>query len=323
MTLLLAPRRSRGSPQNVTTTTPSCPSVRERNHEYGYRYYDPVTGRWPSRDPINERGGINLYGMVGNNAVNTQDFLGMIIATKCPINKQLDDLGISYKYKVVNGEHHYSDGVIESYNEIIKAMIKHESVFGFNGESPEACWRQLQKHVSFRRDLAKRALSVAQATFTNGKMVEDDDFSKCKFGCRQALNAVYDIGKWYRRVDVPTDIHIPGDWAYIFNLDHVVWGGEKGGRGNEGENLFYLGDNEYFGLITGEYHDKFKNLAGWKKHVGKWGEARIAKQVGVPLRHVNFFRPHAMAIEIERDIDEVPKDGLSTGDNYRYGITSN
>ncbi len=27
---------------------------------YGYRYYDPVTGRWPSRDPIEERGGVNL-----------------------------------------------------------------------------------------------------------------------------------------------------------------------------------------------------------------------------------------------------------------------
>ena len=33
---------------------------------YGYRYYDPVTGRWPSRDPIGEKGGVNLYGFVGN-----------------------------------------------------------------------------------------------------------------------------------------------------------------------------------------------------------------------------------------------------------------
>jgi RHS repeat-associated protein len=33
---------------------------------YGYRYYDPSTGRWPSRDPIGEKGGVNLYGMVGN-----------------------------------------------------------------------------------------------------------------------------------------------------------------------------------------------------------------------------------------------------------------
>ena len=30
-----------------------------------YRVYDPALGRWLSRDPIAERGGINLYGYVG------------------------------------------------------------------------------------------------------------------------------------------------------------------------------------------------------------------------------------------------------------------
>ena len=44
---------------------------------YGYRYYDPLTGRWPSRDPIEENGGINLYGFVGNNAVGAFDVLGL------------------------------------------------------------------------------------------------------------------------------------------------------------------------------------------------------------------------------------------------------
>jgi RHS repeat-associated protein len=43
---------------------------------YGYRWYDPVTGRWPSRDPIGERGGVNLYGMVGNGPVSKNDVLG-------------------------------------------------------------------------------------------------------------------------------------------------------------------------------------------------------------------------------------------------------
>ena len=43
---------------------------------YGFRYYDPVTGRWPSRDPIEEQGGLNLYAMVGNDAVNDYDILG-------------------------------------------------------------------------------------------------------------------------------------------------------------------------------------------------------------------------------------------------------
>jgi uncharacterized protein RhaS with RHS repeats len=44
--------------------------------EYGFRYYDPVTGRWPSRDPIGERGGINLYAMIGNKPLNQYDYLG-------------------------------------------------------------------------------------------------------------------------------------------------------------------------------------------------------------------------------------------------------
>ena len=44
---------------------------------YGYRYYDPVTGRWPSRDLIGERGGVNLYGFVRNRALSLIDILGL------------------------------------------------------------------------------------------------------------------------------------------------------------------------------------------------------------------------------------------------------
>ena len=43
---------------------------------YGYRYYDPATGRWPSRDPIEEAGRVNMYGFVGNDGVNWIDILG-------------------------------------------------------------------------------------------------------------------------------------------------------------------------------------------------------------------------------------------------------
>jgi RHS repeat-associated protein len=45
---------------------------------YGYSYYDPVTGRWVSRDPIEECGGLNLYGFVGNDGVNFFDALGLL-----------------------------------------------------------------------------------------------------------------------------------------------------------------------------------------------------------------------------------------------------
>ena len=44
---------------------------------YGYRYYDPGTGRWVSRDPIAELGGLNLYGFALNDPVDYVDKLGM------------------------------------------------------------------------------------------------------------------------------------------------------------------------------------------------------------------------------------------------------
>jgi RHS repeat-associated protein len=51
---------------------------------YGYRSYSPELGRWVNRDPIEERGGINLYGMVGNDAVNRVDELGLAWFSRDP-----------------------------------------------------------------------------------------------------------------------------------------------------------------------------------------------------------------------------------------------
>jgi RHS repeat-associated protein len=64
---------------------------------YGFRYYDPETGRWPSRDPIREQGhnllmsasrninlvfgiaGLNAYAFSLNQAVNFVDADGRLI----------------------------------------------------------------------------------------------------------------------------------------------------------------------------------------------------------------------------------------------------
>ena len=79
---------------------------------YGYRYYDPVTGRWPNRDPIEERGGINLYAFINNDAVNAYDVLGnhrkILIresldfadeGKECSAESWLKGVEFSYKYK--------------------------------------------------------------------------------------------------------------------------------------------------------------------------------------------------------------------------------
>ena len=44
---------------------------------YGYRYYNPSTGRWPSRDPIYEKGGLNIYTFVKDNPIGTVDKIGL------------------------------------------------------------------------------------------------------------------------------------------------------------------------------------------------------------------------------------------------------
>ena len=43
---------------------------------YGARYYAPREGRFLGRDPIEEEGGLNLYGFCGNDGVNQTDYLG-------------------------------------------------------------------------------------------------------------------------------------------------------------------------------------------------------------------------------------------------------
>jgi hypothetical protein len=41
-------------------------------------YYQAEQGRWLNRDPIEEKGGVNLYGMVVNDPINHFDLLGQL-----------------------------------------------------------------------------------------------------------------------------------------------------------------------------------------------------------------------------------------------------
>jgi len=45
--------------------------------EYEYRMYTRELGRWLSRDPIEEKGGLNIYGFANNAPINLLDYIGL------------------------------------------------------------------------------------------------------------------------------------------------------------------------------------------------------------------------------------------------------
>jgi hypothetical protein len=80
---------------------------------YGYRYYDPMTGRWPSRDPIGEEGGINLYGFVENDGVNRLDYLGQFgLSYTPPPNSSVTPFELGIEWLTGLGPRHrdFKDG---------------------------------------------------------------------------------------------------------------------------------------------------------------------------------------------------------------------
>jgi RHS repeat-associated protein len=48
---------------------------------FGYRYYDPSTGGWNSRDPIGESGGVAVFAFAANNPVDAVDRNGLDFGT--------------------------------------------------------------------------------------------------------------------------------------------------------------------------------------------------------------------------------------------------
>ena len=82
---LLKPKISTSNPCQLT-----------RNPNLSFHYKRSSVRVWPSRDPIGERGGINLYGMIGNCLIDRIDHLGLSdwIPTGDPPDEDADGLHI-------------------------------------------------------------------------------------------------------------------------------------------------------------------------------------------------------------------------------------
>jgi RHS repeat-associated protein len=61
---------ARANPSRLST---KCQDGESELLHYGYRYYNASTGRWLSRDPLEEQGSLNLYGFARNDCIRNFD----------------------------------------------------------------------------------------------------------------------------------------------------------------------------------------------------------------------------------------------------------
>jgi hypothetical protein len=79
--------RKHGSPALSLRPPAGEPPPRRQKPPLIYPYVAQPVRDWPSRDPIEEEGGLNLYAMVGNDAVDFWDVLGLCKDGECKIHR--------------------------------------------------------------------------------------------------------------------------------------------------------------------------------------------------------------------------------------------
>lgn len=103
-----------------------------------YRAYSPSLGRWMSRDPIGEKGGLNLYGYVGNRAVGAVDPLGLtdliLVSPEDPLYGDL--LGYNPSHFTVGAhgtsdfiQNHLSSPIVDLAPQELADMIRNHPVY--------------------------------------------------------------------------------------------------------------------------------------------------------------------------------------------------
>ena len=182
--------------------------------DYGYRYMDPLTGRWPSRDSIEERGGLNLYGFARNNGISQIDLVGnaVIAVASYSLMSDLDVTDWSEFDKKVKGLNEYI------YNEAKNANKKKYPNGGIyiNGEEKkDLSYEAFKELCKYEKDKTKKEY------VTSGGLA----------------NALSKLGEMLKTLDNP-----PKEYDEIWLFAHGLW--DTSTNPNQYSGLINVGDAE-------------------------------------------------------------------------------
>ena len=138
---------------------------------FGYRDYDPETGRWTAKDPIRFAGGdTDLYGYCLNDPVNNKDDTGLVLS---PLARR----AIAFFHKLFQGS--VDKGCPPFLNEVYTRV---KSLFD-RGEYREAV-KSLAYH---NRELLNDAYNMCMDTCQNDHSAcgADDRFRQCNSKCME------------------------------------------------------------------------------------------------------------------------------------------
>jgi RHS repeat-associated protein len=192
--------------------------------KYLFRDYDADIGRWPSRDPLEEQGGLNLYGFVNNDSPNSIDYIGLTeISVSAGVGLGLHAGGsISLKtsqehgLKVIELTAEGSAGVGIGLKGHVKAFGKS---FGLN--------------FDFEGPSLKRSQTVKLTIACDGYINFHESIDLIRLSADQQFSA--GIGLGFVAINAAVGVHVNGGIAWEINaVPHVIstwleWNGELGG----------------------------------------------------------------------------------------------
>ena len=122
---------------------------------YGYRYYQPWSGRWLSADPAGTVDGLNLFRMCRNNSISYYDNLGLMLSSHNELDKR-------YKTTRENELSEIAKAFREAktYNEKISVSNKAISFYTTNSNLINI---PIRKHAQEKTDLPEDILAVKES----------------------------------------------------------------------------------------------------------------------------------------------------------------